>query len=143
VPMVSRSTRTHGSEWTGGASRVASSELISYTGLGTSCGATSAGAAGAAASAGALIGVRRNLNGQGGAHAAGTPVIPTAAPGACTGDCDGSGKVTVDELVKGVNIVLGNLSSSVCPASDCHQDGHVTIDCLVKPVDNSLSGCAA
>jgi len=93
--------------------------------------------------AGALIGVTRNLNNLGGPHAAGTLVNPTAAPGACTGDCDGNGRVTVDELVKGVNIALGTLPISACVAFDCHEDGHVTVVCLVKAVNNSLSGCGA
>ena len=117
-------------------------ELISYTGLGASCSGTSASASGTRGNAGALVGVTRNLNGQGGAHGIGTPAIPTASPGACTGDCDSNGTVTVDELVKGVNITLGNVPSSVCPAVDCHEDAQVTIDCLVKAVSNSLNGCA-
>jgi hypothetical protein len=58
---------------TGGFALVGT-ELISYTGIGTSCPG-----AGAAA-AGALTGVTRNLNGQGGAHDAGTTVVPAQAP---------------------------------------------------------------
>jgi hypothetical protein len=34
---------------------------------------------------------------------------------ACVGDCDNSGAVTVDELVKGVSIALGTLPLDQCP----------------------------
>ena len=120
-------------------------ELISYTGLGTSCGGASAAStsAGVAATAGALTGVTRSLNGQGGPHAAGTAVTPTAPPSPCVGDCDQSGTVTVDELIKGVNIALGILPLAQCPQFDCNSNGQVTIDCLVKAVNAALNGCVA
>lgn len=78
---------------TGGYALIGS-ELISYTALGTSCseGSVAAVRAGTSATAGVLMGVVRNLNGQGGAHAGGTPITPTVAPGTCIGDCDGGGR---------------------------------------------------
>ena len=62
---------------------------------------------------------------------------------ACVGDCDASGAVSVDELVRGVNIALGTAMVSECSAFDCHGTGQVTIDCLLKAVDAAQSGCPA
>lgn len=69
-------------------------------------------------------------------------VSPTVTTIACVGDCDGNHQVTVDELVKGVNIALGNLTLDQCPAFNCNGTGHVTVDCLVKSVNAALNGCA-
>jgi hypothetical protein len=60
----------------------------------------------------------------------------------CTGDCDGNGTVTVDELVRGVGIALGSITADQCPAFDCHSTGSVPVDCLVAGVSGSLTGCA-
>jgi len=68
---------------------------------------------------------------------------PTATPPACVGDCDQRGTVTVDELVKGVNIALGTTSVDVCPSFDTNGDGVVTINELIAAVNRALSGCAA
>ncbi|HUI25956.1 MAG TPA: hypothetical protein VL403_07700 [Candidatus Kryptonia bacterium] len=59
----------------------------------------------------------------------------------CVGDCDSNHKVTVEELVKGVNIALGTLTLDQCPAFDCNGNQHVTVDCLVKGVNAALNGC--
>ena len=64
-----------------------------------------------------------------------TPVAP-----ACTGDCDGNGRVEVNELVKGVNIALGIFPASACPAFEDPQ-GIVDIAQLIKGVNNALGGC--
>jgi hypothetical protein len=69
-----------------------------------------------------------------------TPPTPPT-PGACVGDCSGDGHVTVDELIKGVNIALGSLALDRCPKFDCNGNGNVTVDCLVKAVNAALSGC--
>lgn len=65
---------------------------------------------------------------------------PSITPAACVGDCNGDGMVTVDELVKGVNIDLGG-GLAICPAFDCTGDGQITVACLVKAVNHALSGC--
>lgn len=72
-----------------------------------------------------------------------TPGPPTSTPtlGPCVGDCDHSGTLTVDELVKGVNIALGNLTLDQCPMFDCNATQKVTVDCLVKAVNGALNGC--
>lgn len=59
----------------------------------------------------------------------------------CAGDCNGNGKVTVDELITGVRIALGGLATDVCPAIDTDGDGMVHIDELVAPVVLSLNDC--
>jgi hypothetical protein len=60
---------------------------------------------------------------------------------ACTGDCDFSGQLTVDELIKGVNIALGNAPLAGCVAFDINGDGQVTIDELIAAVNVALTGC--
>ena len=66
----------------------------------------------------------------------------TVDVGICVGDCDGNGSVTVDELVRGVNIALGNIDATQCPTLDRNADGKVTIDELVAAVSNAVNGCA-
>lgn len=68
----------------------------------------------------------------------GTP--PT--PGACVGDCNNDGSVLVNELVVGVNIVLGNTPLSQCPSFDINGTGSVQINALIQGVNALLNGCA-
>jgi len=71
-----------------------------------------------------------------------TPTLePTRTPISCVGDCDGNGSVTVDDLIKGVNIALGNLYVVDCPAFDANEDGSVTIDELIRAVGYALESC--
>jgi len=64
-------------------------------------------------------------------------VIALAQDSACLGDCNGDGDVTVDELIKGINIALGTVSPSACPAfADC-----LDVTCLISAVNNALNGC--
>jgi len=65
---------------------------------------------------------------------------PTPMP-SCSGDCNQDGMVTVDELVRAVNIALGNVASAQCPAADVNGDAQVTVDELVKAVNALLQGC--
>ncbi len=67
----------------------------------------------------------------------------SAAQTECLGDCDGSGAVTVDELVTGVNLALESLPLSACPAFDGNGSGTVEVDELVVAVTNALTGCAS
>jgi len=60
---------------------------------------------------------------------------------ACIGDCNESGRVTVDELVMGVNIALSTATLDQCQAFDCDGTGEVTVDCLVAAVDGAVNGC--
>lgn len=66
-----------------------------------------------------------------------------APPTACTGDCDRSRTVTVDELLTLVNIALGNGNVSDCVAGDANHDNQITIDEILTAVSNILNGCAA
>jgi len=59
------------------------------------------------------------------------------------GDCDQDGSVTVDELVVGVNIALGESPVADCPSFDADGDGQVTIDELTLGVNNALNGPAS
>jgi hypothetical protein len=75
-----------------------------------------------------------------------TPLpTPTATPGSgdCAGDCLGDGAVTVDDLLKAVNIALGSASVDVCTAADVNGDGMVTINELLGAVNHALDGCPA
>lgn len=74
------------------------------------------------------------------AAAAAMLLQPAAARAQCVGDCDGDGKVSITELIIGVNIVLGGQPASTCPA---FQDGSgtVSISQLVKGVNNALGSC--
>ncbi|MDX2171027.1 MAG: hypothetical protein SF182_28415 [Deltaproteobacteria bacterium] len=58
----------------------------------------------------------------------------------CIGDCTGNRVVTVDEIIRGVRIVLGELPLSNCPAFDSG-GGMVTISDLIAAVNNVLRGC--
>ena len=62
------------------------------------------------------------------------------APLRCTGDCSGDGTVTIEELIRGVNIALG-AAADQCAPFDCNATGQVTIDCLVQAVAHALNGC--
>jgi hypothetical protein len=59
----------------------------------------------------------------------------------CTGDCNGDGMVTINELILGVNIALGSQPVSACPAFDCEGNQMVPINCLIQGVNNALNGC--
>lgn len=68
-------------------------------------------------------------------------VVITDAPGACAADCDGDGVVAVNEVIRGVNIALGNQPLSECPAADTDGDGMVTISELIAAVKDVIQGC--
>ena len=70
--------------------------------------------------------------------------VATSLPAiACVGDCGGNGAVTVDELLKGVNIALGSTTLDTCGCFDRAGDGDVTVDELVAGVNAALGGCTA
>lgn len=68
--------------------------------------------------------------------------IPTVTAIACVGDCDGSGDVTVNELIAMVTIDLGTASLSVCTAGDADGNGEITINEILIAVIRALNGCA-
>ena len=89
----------------------------------------------------------------------GQPSLPGGAPGGvgsgagpwaatgsspavvCVGDCGNNGAVTIDELLKMVNVALGYAQVAECAAGDPNHDGSITIDELIRAVNNALSGC--
>jgi len=60
---------------------------------------------------------------------------------ACVGDCDSSGSVGVDELIRGVSISLGEQQIDTCLVFDRDANGGVGISELVAAVGNALGGC--
>ena len=83
------------------------------------------------------------------ACAAATPtpgVTPTRTvdPMACAGDCNGDGSVMIDDLIRMVNIALGNApicGINGCLAGDATCDCEITVDDIIRAVQNSLQGC--
>jgi hypothetical protein len=62
-------------------------------------------------------------------------------PDVCGGDCNGDRIVTVDELVRGLGIALGQDSLLQCVVFDLSANGHVTVDEILIGVHHSLNGC--
>ena len=77
----------------------------------------------------------------------GQPVDTRATSGVvdalCAGDCDGDGAVAIFEIVRGLNVLLGSDSLSVCPVFDVDGDGDVRINEVILAISNALRGCAA
>jgi len=68
-----------------------------------------------------------------------TPSVTPAA--ACVGDCNGNLVVTIDALIRAVNIALGATALDTCRAADQNHDGSVTINELIAAVNNALNAC--
>lgn len=68
-------------------------------------------------------------------------VVATPAAAQCPGDCDGDGRVSIAELLRGVNIALELQPLSNCPPFDRNGDGRVAINELVAAVNAALAGC--
>lgn len=85
--------------------------------------------------------MRRLLGGVAAITLAFAAAIPAAAPAVCTGDCDGSTAVTVDEVVVGLSMALGTLPVAECVAFDADSSSSVTVDEIVSAVSNALDGC--
>ena len=69
-------------------------------------------------------------------------VLHRRAPAPCTGDCDGNGRVTVDELTAGVRIAMGLSPLADCGACDANGDGVVGVEEIVRAVAGALGSCA-
>ncbi len=57
------------------------------------------------------------------------------------GDCDGGGTVVIGELIRLVNIALGNEGISECLNGDDNGDGEINVNELVLAVRSALSPC--
>ncbi len=65
-----------------------------------------------------------------------------AAQATCPGDCPvEDDRVTVDELVLGINISLGHRLWYECPSFDQNGDEEVSDEELLPPLENALYGC--
>ncbi|MBI3783512.1 MAG: hypothetical protein HY270_08930 [Deltaproteobacteria bacterium] len=69
------------------------------------------------------------------------PPTSTATPLPCPGDCDGSTEVTVDEIIRLVNIALGAADLETCRAGDLDHSGEITVDEIIMAVNSALNGC--
>jgi hypothetical protein len=67
----------------------------------------------------------------------------TFGPVPCVGDCDDGHSVTVNELVLGVNISLGNTAITACVDFDANGDGRVAINELIAGVNAALGTCVS
>ena len=63
----------------------------------------------------------------------------------CVGDCDGSGDVTVNEIITLVNVALGTKHAADCPNGlpTGATDSDVTVALIIQAVNHALNGCAA
>lgn len=59
----------------------------------------------------------------------------------CPGDCDGNGRVTIDELVRGIDIALGS-PDLPCEGLDGNGDAAVSIGEIVAAVEGVLGECS-
>ncbi len=66
---------------------------------------------------------------------------PSRTPEPCVGDCDGSLRVTTEELVAGVEFALTGAPLASCPSFDRDGDSQVTVDELVAAVANARGAC--
>jgi len=64
-----------------------------------------------------------------------------SAQGGCTGDCNNDGRVSIGELITGVNISLERAPLDGCAAFDANGDERVSIGELIGGVRFSLDGC--
>jgi Alpha/beta hydrolase domain len=77
------------------------------------------------------------------AAALAVPVGAARGATACVGDCNRDGAVTIDELMRGVGLALGQAPIAECPEFDCNGEGVVTVDCLLQGVKGAVDGCEA
>jgi hypothetical protein len=68
-------------------------------------------------------------------------LVSASSAQTCVGDCNGNNEVTINELILGVNIALGNQPITACEAFDCQGTGMVPINCLIQGVNNASNGC--
>jgi len=65
---------------------------------------------------------------------------PTPTVTQLLADCNGDGRVGIDDLVVAVRVALGEAAVGACAAADGNADGRVEIDELVRAVATALSG---
>lgn len=70
-----------------------------------------------------------------------TPPRPTPTPGPCFGDCNGDGEVSINELIIGVRVALGQAAVEDCLDFDSNGDGEVSVSELIQAIGSALRGC--
>ena len=65
-------------------------------------------------------------------------LVPGLSWANCTGDCDGRGGVSIDELLMGVSIALDGARMDECPSMDVNGDETVTVDEVVLALGDAL-----
>ena len=85
------------------------------------------------------------------ATATATPTGPTPSatatptdgppPLGCPGDCSRDSVITIEELIRSVNIALGSDALDNCRNADRNGDGDVRINELLQAVRGALEGC--
>ncbi len=76
-------------------------------------------------------------------YSVGNPTpTPTPIPVPCVGDCDGTGNVTVNEIITLVNIALGNAEASAC-VHGVPSGAEVDVTLIIQAVNNALNECPA
>ncbi|MFI5366231.1 MAG: hypothetical protein ACHQ4J_11460 [Candidatus Binatia bacterium] len=68
-------------------------------------------------------------------------IAPSVVRAQCAGDCDNTGKVTIDDILTMVDIALGTANVSTCTPGDTNHDSHITIDEILAAVNNALTSC--
>jgi hypothetical protein len=68
-------------------------------------------------------------------------IATNGPPPVCSGDCNGDGVVTVDEIVVIIQMALGERELGACLAADSTGDGAITVDEIIAAVDTALQGC--
>jgi hypothetical protein len=56
-------------------------------------------------------------------------------------DCNGNDEVVINELITGVNILLGNAGVATCEAADVNDNGNVQVNELVQCVNCANGNC--
>jgi hypothetical protein len=70
-----------------------------------------------------------------------TPTRTPAPPIACVADCNQSGNVSIDEVVRAVRIALAPRLLGSCEQADPDGDGLARVDELLRAVASSVDGC--
>lgn len=60
---------------------------------------------------------------------------------ACSGDCNGDGEVTIDEVLQAVGFALDGTPPYSCPSLIRSGFPLVAVDAILKAVGNALEGC--
>lgn len=71
--------------------------------------------------------------------------VPSSAvnrPARCRGDCNGDGVTSINELVAGAAIILGQSDVSSCWAIDADRDGSVAVGEIVRAAKVALGFCS-